>query len=106
MEITRDILQGRIFRLVPSIGVKYQSKSMVDYYYGVRDNEVRFGRSAYEPGGAWDPFARAVFTCGISEKLILVTMLGVEALGSGIRKSPVVDESYTLGAAAGITYRF
>lgn len=99
-------VKGKIFRLFLSSGVRYQNKSLVDYYYGVRDNEVRSGRPAYTPRGAVNPFADAVFSFGISKKVIVVTRFGVEALGSDIRKSPVVDESYVLSAAAGLTYRF
>ena len=98
--------KGKYFRLLLSGGARYESKSLVDYYYGVRDSEARAGRPAYEPHGEVDPFADAVFTFGISEKLIVVTMLGVESLGSEIRKSPIVDESYVLSAAAGLTYKF
>lgn len=99
-------MKGRIFRLIPSAGVRYQSESMVDYYYGVRDDEARAGRAAYQPRGALNPFANLVFTCGLSRKLAVTTMLGVTSLGSEIRKSPIVDESYVWSAAAGVTYRF
>jgi outer membrane protein len=99
-------VKGDIFRLLLSAGVRYQDKSLVDYYYGVRNNEVRADRPAYAPRGDVDPFADAVFTFGISKRLIVVTMLGVEFLGSETRKSPIVDENYVLSAAAGLTYRF
>jgi outer membrane protein len=102
----RRSFKGKIFRLIPSVGVRYQSGSMVDYYYGVRDNEVRAGRAAYEPRGSLDPFAKVIFTSGISKQWVIMTMLGVESLGSEIRKSPIVDESYVVNAAVGLTYRF
>jgi outer membrane protein len=102
----RRPIQGKIFRLIPSAGVRYQTKSMVDYYYGVRDNEARAGRAAYEPRGSLNPFANLVLNTGLSRNVIIVTMFGVESLGSDIRKSPIVDESYVVTAAAGLTYRF
>jgi len=102
----RRPVKGNSFRLVPSVGVRYQSGSMVDYYYGVRDNEVRSARAAYEPRGSLNPFANMIFSSGISKRWVMMAMLGVESLGSEIRKSPIVDESYVVSAAAGLTYRF
>ena len=99
-------VKGKTFRLLVSAGARYQTKSLVDYYYGVRDSEARAGRPAYEPRGDVDPYADAVFTFGISQKLIVVTMLGIESLGHEVRKSPIVDEPYVLAAAAGLTYKF
>ena len=99
-------VKGRIFRLVPSAGIRYQTEPMVDYYYGVRDDEARAGRAAYEPRGALNPFANLVFSGGISRRLIVMAMLGIESLGPDIRKSPIVDESHTWTAAAGLTYKF
>jgi outer membrane protein len=99
-------IKGRIFRLTPSLGVRYLDRALTGYYYGVEGSEVRAGRSAYTPHAAVDPFADVVFTCGISEKLIIVTKVGVESLDSQIRNSPIVDENYVLSAAAGLTYRF
>ena len=102
----RRPVKGEFFLFVPSVGVRYQSKSMVDYYYGVRTEEVRVDRPAYAPGGAVNPFAHMTLTTGLSRKIIIVTMIGVESLGREIRKSPVVDKSCLLTAVAGLTYRF
>ncbi len=102
----RRPIQGKIFRLIPSAGVRYQSKSMVDYYYGVRDNEARAGRPAYEPEGAVNPFANLVLNSGLSRNVIIVTMVGIESLGSDIRKSPIVDENYVVNFSAGLACRF
>jgi outer membrane protein len=102
----RRSFKWNIVRVVPSLGVRYQSKSLVDYYYGVRDSEVRAGRPAYTPDGAMVPFANMLFTTGLSKRLIVVTMLGVESLGSTIRKSPIIDKNYVVSAVAGLTYRF
>jgi outer membrane protein len=102
----RRPVQGSIFRLVPSVGMRYQTRSMVDYYYGVRDGEALAGRSVYAPHGEVNPFVDVIFSCGISKDLVIVMMLGIESLGSEIRKSPIVDESYVLSAGAGLTYRF
>ncbi len=102
----RRPFKGRIFHVTPSLGVRYQDKSLVDYYYGVGANEARLGRPSYAPSGAVNAFGNVAFTSGISEKIIVVTMFGVESLGREIRQSPLVDKTYLLTAVAGVTYRF
>ncbi|MFH0753208.1 MAG: MipA/OmpV family protein [Candidatus Omnitrophota bacterium] len=98
--------KGNIFRFYPSLGLKYLDKSLVDYYFGVRDQEARLGRDAYGPQGAIDPFVDFIFSCGISKQWIIITKFDVESLGRSIRKSPIVDENYVVSASAGLTYRF
>ena len=98
--------EGRIYRIIPSAGVRYDDANSVDYYYGVNDDEARAGRAAYAPRGAMDPFANVAVTCGIAKRLIVVMLFDVESLGSDVRKSPIVDKSYVFSAAAGLTYRF
>ncbi|MCL5278670.1 MAG: MipA/OmpV family protein, partial [Planctomycetes bacterium] len=48
------------FQLIPSGGVRWKSEKLVDYYYGVRPNEARPERPAYEGKQAFDPFLRLV----------------------------------------------
>ena len=98
--------RGNIFRFIPSVGAHYQTKALVNYYYGVRAAEATSGRNAFEPGGEAAPFANALFSFGITPKWIVATKFSVEALGSQSRKSPIVDRDYILSAAAGLTYRF
>ncbi len=57
--------RGRIFRLIPSFGAHYQTKSLLDYYYGVRAEEATSGRDVFEPVGEAAPFATALFSFGI-----------------------------------------
>ncbi len=105
LEISREF-EGNIFRFIPSVGAHYQTKALVNYYYGVRSAEAIPGRNAFEPGGEAAPFANALFSFGIAKRWIVATKFSIEALGSQSRKSPVVDRDYILSAAAGITYRF
>ena len=43
--------------LTPSIGLKWQSRRVVNYYYGVQQQEALLTRPAYEGAGVLDPFA-------------------------------------------------
>jgi MipA family protein len=98
--------RSKYFRLTPSVGARFQSSRLVDYYYGVRASEVRAGRPEYEPGQAVNYFGEVLFSFGISQNWIVVTKAGVEFLDSEIRKSPIVDKDYLLTGIVGLTRRF
>jgi MipA family protein len=100
------LFRSKYFRLTPSAGARLQSSRMVDYYYGVEANEVRAGRPEYEPGQAINCFGKVLFSFGISQNWIVVTMSSVEFLDSEIRKSPIVDRDYLLTGVVGLTRRF
>jgi outer membrane protein len=100
------LFRSEYFRFTPSVGARYQSSRMVDYYYGVEANEVRAGRPEYEPGQAMNYFGKVLFSFGVSRNWIVVTMASVEFLGSDIKKSPIVDEDHLLTGVVGLTRRF
>jgi outer membrane protein len=100
------LFRSKYFRLTPSAGARFQSSRMVNYYYGVESNEVRAGRPEYEPGQAVNYFGKVLFSFGISQNWIVVTMVSVEFLGSEIKKSPIVDEDHLLTGVVGLTRRF
>ncbi|MBF0486428.1 MAG: MipA/OmpV family protein [Candidatus Omnitrophica bacterium] len=98
--------KGSFFELTPSAGVRWQSKEMTDYYYGVKANEAQAGREEYVPGSALNYFSGLMFNFGISKDWIVVTKAEVEALSDRIRKSPIVGEDYTVTAVIGLARKF
>jgi outer membrane protein len=97
---------SKFFQLTPSAGVRLQSSRMVDYYYGVIPAEATAYRQAYDPGHAINYFGDAMFSFGINKNWIVMTMLGVEFLDSGIRKSPIVGRDVLVSGVVGVTRRF
>ncbi|MEI6437449.1 MAG: MipA/OmpV family protein [Candidatus Omnitrophota bacterium] len=97
---------AKYLRLRLSGGVKVQSSRLTNYYYGVRTAEARPGRQEYKPGTAVDPFLGVMLTTGFSENWLVITRLGVDLLDPAIRKSPIVDKSYTMMGMVGVVRRF
>ena len=94
------------FFIKPSIGIEWQSKELVDYYYGVRPSEARVGRPAYSGNSAVNLLTSCDFYLALSEEWLIVSTIGFYFLDSDIRKSPIVDEDYTISGIIGITRMF
>ena len=102
---------GKTFRrknltLTPSLGLNWQSKNFVDYYYGVRSKESRPSRATYHPSDAFNPFMSLQLTYELNEKWNIFSSFRYEWLENDISKSPIVDQSYQTSLIFGFIYRF
>lgn len=91
----------------PSAGFVWQSDDYNDYYYGVKNSEVRLGRPAYS---ANDDFnyrlgAVAVYQQKTSPWLF-AGGLRYDILGDEITDSPIVSEDEEMTAFIGFAYQF
>jgi MipA family protein len=93
-------------KISPSTGVALLSSNLADYYYGVRDNEARPGRPAYNPGASVNWFAGLDANYQLNNDWTLLTSITYYWLDSNIRNSPIVDKDYTMSILAGAMYRF
>jgi len=94
------------FTIIPGVGLRWRSSNLTEYYYGVRPNEQRAGRSAYSPDAAITPLIRVAVRRKLSERWGLLLAGQYEWLDSEIRDSPIVDEDSLLSALFGVTYSF
>lgn len=85
-------------------GVRWKSEDLVNYYFGVRPNEARPGRPAYQGEQAFDPFLRLVVRHKLAEHWSLFTDTQYEWLAGAITDSPIVDKDYQVGFTAGVLY--
>lgn len=78
-------------RLEPKFSVSYQDTNLVDYYYGVRENEATATRAAYRGDGTVNYATSLALSTPVFFKGM--TRLGVKHTwyGSGIRNSPLTD---------------
>jgi outer membrane protein len=97
-------LWGRF--LTPHIGVRWFSKDLVDYYYGVKSSEVTATRPAYEPDDTLNYVAGLTIAIPLGERWALITDVQYELLGDEIEDSPIVDEDGISRYLVGIVYRF
>lgn len=94
------------FTIFPSVGVRWRSSNLVQYYYGVRDSEARPGRPAYKPDAAITPVVRLALRRDLSEKWGALLAAQYEWLDSEISNSPIVDDTSRLSLVLGVTYAF
>lgn len=92
--------------LTPRIGATWHDSEYVDYYYGVRANEARTGRSAYqgEAGISAVIGLRGVYRFNPHHSMILD--FRANSLSSEVKDSPLVDQSTDNRVFIGYMYHF
>jgi outer membrane protein len=90
----------------PSAGLALQNNNLVDYYYGVRRDEVRPGRPEYHPGQAVNWLWGVDANYRLNESWTLLGGFTYYWLDSEIRNSPIVSRNYTISIIAGAMYKF
>lgn len=103
--LRRAYSRGR-FRLQPSIGIEWQDRATVDYYYGVLPEEARPDRSAYEPGSEINLSGGVLLVYGLNQRIALTSILRLRVLGDDIADSPIVDREVSYFGLLGLSYRF
>jgi MipA family protein len=93
-------------KISPSVGFALLSSNLADYYYGVRNDEARAGRPAYNPGASVNWFAGLDATYQLNNDWTLLTSITYYWLDNNIRNSPIVNKDYTMSIIAGAMYRF
>jgi MipA family protein len=93
-------------KISPSVGFALLSSNLADYYYGVRDDETRAGRPAYDPGASVNWFVGLDANYQFNNDWTLLTSITYYWLDSNIRNSPIVDKDYMISIIAGAMYRF
>ena len=93
-------------KISPFVGFTLLSSNLADYYYGVRDDEARAGRPAYNPGASVNWFVGLDANYQLNNDWTLLTTITYYWLDSDIRNSPIVNKDYTISILAGAMYRF
>ncbi len=94
------------WRITPSFGINWKSSNLLDYYYGVRPEEIRHNRPAYQASSGFNSFARLSVSYQIDENWGIVGVAEYENLSRSIRRSPLVDRSSSETLFIGVMYRF
>lgn len=100
----------------PNAGLRYQSSSLVDYYFGVDpeealiQNNVAEGdaiiRPAYEVDAAFTPFVGVTARQSVHPKVAVVGGFDLNFLDGTVQDSPIVDDDMQLFAFLGMIYVF
>ncbi|MDF1879151.1 MipA/OmpV family protein [Sulfurimonas sp. SAG-AH-194-C20] len=96
------------FVLYPSIIIVYESADFVNYYYGVKENEVdtSIGRTLFTPGEGWQLGAQTYIEYPFTDKLSGLVNLRVDRLPTSAINSPLVDESFIYSGLVSLIYTF
>jgi len=97
---------GERVMITPRVAASWQDKKTVDYYYGVRADEVRAGRAFYqgESGVNAEAGVRGMYL--FDQRHSMFVDLEVTRLAKEIKDSPLVDRSTENRVFVGYLYRF
>lgn len=97
---------GDSFMLSPRVVFSRVDKNYVDYYYGVRADEVRAGRAFYQGEAALttELGLRGIYMMDQNQMIMLD--VAVTSLATEIKDSPLVDSSTESRVMLGYIYRF
>jgi outer membrane protein len=90
IQLSRSFRSGA-WTLVPRIGIEYQSRQYVDYYYGVRPSEATAGRPAYAGKKSYSPELGLLVRWRASPRQFLFANFNYERYGKEVRNSPLMN---------------
>ncbi len=93
------------WRFKANIGVSWQSKETVDYYYGIDSNAGDFNIS-YTGRSTLNSHIGVLLSYRINNNISYVNQFKYSQLGSGIRNSPLIEADNTTSYFSGLYYRF
>jgi outer membrane protein len=94
------------FDVIPSLGLRFKSESLANYYYGVQPEEALPGRPTYKAGSAIDPFIRLAVKRELTDKFSALGAVQCEWLDQEIKNSPIVDRACSTSLLLGLLYTF
>ncbi|MBQ4863637.1 MipA/OmpV family protein [Pseudoalteromonas sp. MMG013] len=93
-------------RIMPYIGANYQSDDLVDYYFGVMQNETISTRQFYQPGATTSFEIGVNSTWMFNKKHMIKADISYLSYGSDIKDSPLIDKSGSAQILVGYAYVF
>lgn len=90
----------------PFVEASWLSEDLVDYYYGVRPDEVRSDRPAYSPDNETNITLGVSGTWLFNRRQLVFLNAGYQWLGSEIEDSPIIDKGHGASAFVGWVYTF
>lgn len=88
------------------LGSDWKSGALVDYYYGLENDEVSHTRYAYNGKASVDPFVSVDISRKIDKHWQWLASLGYQHLGDGVSDSPLITDKGITRLFLGAGYRF
>lgn len=99
-------LRAGAFLVAPRLALNWVDRDYVDYYYGVRANEVREGRPAYTGDSALNPELGLRVAYRLSSAHSMYVDASVTSLDDVIQDSPLVGRKSESALRLGYLYQF
>ena len=100
-------LKASRFTFYPQLGAEYLSGKYTSYFYGVSAAESAASRySAYQPGGAFNPFAAVLIDTELTRDYHLNFYMRHKWLAGSLQDSPIVGRKTMDTAFISLSYRF
>lgn len=92
--------------LIPSSHVTWQNSKLLDYYYGVKNNEVTQNREAYEAKSGVQLRASFLANYAINPNTSLMLVATARRLPNSVTDSPLVARDYVSTVFGAINFSF
>ena len=92
--------------LTPRLGAEWVDRKFVNYYYGVRVDEVRAGRSFYQGDASTNIEAGLRLDYSLAPRQTVFLDVRATRFGSAVKDSPLIEKSAQTGVSLGYLYRF
>jgi MipA family protein len=94
------------FSLAPSVGLRFKSRSMNDYYWGIRASESSVALPAYKTKSGVNVRSSLRASYYFTRRLRLAASVSYEKLDRSISASPLVEKPSVVGYFGGLVYQF
>jgi MipA family protein len=100
------ILTGKMTLLTPSIGLKWKSENLVNYYYGVSPTQGNTNRPGYLGEATLNYIAAVNGTYSLTKRSTLFAGVEYEKFGDDISDSPLVKSEKMISVFLGYGWQF
>ena len=100
------ILTGKMMLLTPSIGVKWKSENLVNYYYGITPIQENRNRPIYTGKATLNYIAAMDATYSLTKRSTLFAGVEYEQFGDDISDSPLVEGEKIISVFLGYGWQF
>ena len=104
-DIGYDFKVGKV-AFYPSFNITYQSKSFINYYYGVTQEEATQCRREYLPNAGFQIGVQTYIKYPLTENLSTLLNLKIDELSEEAVTSPIVDNEYIYSSLLSLIYTF
>lgn len=111
-----EVAGGRFVSVRPRAGLRYQSASLNDYYFGVEADEgavltdpdtgEAFAREPYAVDATLAPFVGVIARVPVSRRVFVTGLIDYGPLPGEVTDSPIVDASGQAFGFVGLAYAF